>query len=476
MAQVRARRALTALASAALVVSLSPAVVSAAAVTRYTDHYADAGCEGPVVGGYVSVYLSSSEAFGDFAVVDIWLDPAVAYEDPQSATGEADSVTLDEASGVVLGATVAMTGADGAPLGDAHVTATMGPDGDPFSLSSPGQSNHHYATEGTIQPLVGSATIAFGAVTGELSCGGEAGDVSVFEANPTAFVSSDAGVTIDCFWASEEAVAGLYATADEAGLFADAFLETPGHELFLAGSAGGSLTATALDLSIPLIDGATGDPGSAAANGAFTPIGDPVTSVLVRQNGRTKVVEQALDPAGSVTFSSGESFSLDAEHCHAETFARHTVFTSPSGPKPGVAPANDLPTGAIALKVGAKLNAMTTSTALDAEVPVETCPEGPRDDLGHTLWYRIAGTGGPVTVDTAGSDFDTVVAVYAEDDPGLTEVGCNDDVLAEPVGISYQAALTVETIAGASYLVQAGGYRLPYGGDAESGRLRLAIR
>ena len=32
---------------------------------------------------------------------------------------------------------------------------------------------------------------------------------------------------------------------------------------------------------------------------------------------------------------------------------------------------------------------------------------------GRTVWFSFEGTGGPITVDPGGSNFDTVVAVYA---------------------------------------------------------------
>jgi hypothetical protein len=78
------------------------------------------------------------------------------------------------------------------------------------------------------------------------------------------------------------------------------------------------------------------------------------------------------------------------------------------------------------------------------------------------------GTGGPVTIDTAGSDFDTVLGVYTGSPGSFTQVACVDDVF-EP-DFSLQARVTIETIAGVTYYVQAGGF----GGDA--GHLQLVIR
>jgi hypothetical protein len=71
-------------------------------------------------------------------------------------------------------------------------------------------------------------------------------------------------------------------------------------------------------------------------------------------------------------------------------------------------------------------------------------------------------------VDTAGSDFDTIVGVYTGSPGSLTQVGCVDDV-SDPA-FSLQGRITVDTVAGATYYVQAGGF----GGS--TGRLQVVAR
>ena len=130
--------------------------------------------------------------------------------------------------------------------------------------------------------------------------------------------------------------------------------------------------------------------------------------------------------------------------------------------KRGPAPVNDVPEGAIALKPGSRLNTMNVGATHEPEVQIQTCPEGFCDQFGRTLWYTIEGTGGPVTIDTAGSNIDTLIGVYAPTDAGFEEVACIDDVEFEPVGSTYQAALTIDTEEGVTYYVQIGGYRFPF--------------
>ena len=84
--------------------------------------------------------------------------------------------------------------------------------------------------------------------------------------------------------------------------------------------------------------------------------------------------------------------------------------------------------------------------------------------FGHTAWWTFEGTGDPVTVTTAGSSFDTVLGIYVDVGGVLTQVGCVDDTEG-----SLQAEITVETVAGETYYIQAGGF----GGSA--GNLDLAV-
>ena len=98
----------------------------------------------------------------------------------------------------------------------------------------------------------------------------------------------------------------------------------------------------------------------------------------------------------------------------------------------------------------------------------------------HTVWYKVTGTGSPITVDTAGSDFDTVVAVYAGAANADATVVCVDDSPVNPFGRTLQASATFPTVAGTTYWIQIGGFQedafgedsplLPYG------NLRVAVR
>ena len=184
--------------------------------------------------------------------------------------------------------------------------------------------------------------------------------------------------------------------------------------------ATGSVSAESVSATMSLIDDTTGDSYSASAQATFEPAGSRVTTTRLGDNSRIKVTEQLLTPTGAIEFSTGETFVIDAEHCFALEFKNHAVTTQPAGPKPGGAvPINDTPDGAIAVAAGDRFNVPTGGASLDAEQPIVTCPEGEFDTFGRTLWYTIEGTGDPVTVDTAGSNFDTLIGVYESDGESL---------------------------------------------------------
>ena len=468
------KRVLMAVAVAAIVASLFPAAVSADSVVRFENHAVGAGCEGDIEGGFASMGLSSSTAFGDSASAEVWLDDAIPFEDPATWSGFSDSVTADEGDPVILSATLDFADAEGEPAGTGTLVVTLTRVGDPVTFEGEDFGNVTSHTVAVVQFLEGSGTLTLPDGTEiTLSCGGEIVDESVFETSPHVFTANNQGVVINCFWETEDSFATFFAVDDAFGFFADASLFTADLELFQSGEPSGTIDATGVTASLELQDGLTGDAYTADAAADFTPLGDTVTSFITSENGMTKLVEQRLLVDGTLEFSSGDVFTMDDEACFANTFAVHDVFTNPSGPKPGPTPVNDTPEGAIALEPGDRLTINTSGTALDPEVPITTCPDGIFDDLGHTVWYTIEGTGDVITVDTAGSHFDTVLAVYVMEGDQLIEIACVDDVFFDPIGLTFQASISGPTEEGVTYWIQVGGFR--QGDFAQSGRLKLTV-
>lgn len=94
---------------------------------------------------------------------------------------------------------------------------------------------------------------------------------------------------------------------------------------------------------------------------------------------------------------------------------------------------------------------------------------------GHSVWYRwVAPASGPVRLDTCGSDFDTLLAVYTGASvAGLTSVAANDDA-PEFCGEEHalQSALSFPAQAGVPYRIAIDGYAGGHGASALALRLR----
>lgn len=70
-----------------------------------------------------------------------------------------------------------------------------------------------------------------------------------------------------------------------------------------------------------------------------------------------------------------------------------------------------------------------------------------------TTWYRVIGNGGTVSVNTTGSNFDTVISIYDARTLALDDgLPCNDDNAG-----ALTSAVSFASTAGRAYLIQAGG-------------------
>ena len=158
------------------------------------------------------------------------------------------------------------------------------------------------------------------------------------------------------------------------------------------------------------------------------------------------------DVTGSVSLPWGD-FAATCEHLEIQT---REIIRASQGPKPGgTPPVNDVASGAVALSSGASVRTTTRSASAEADAEL-SCADAP--------------TGRPVRIDTAGSSFDTVLAVYRNRAGRLSEVACgNDERDASRTLTSLQGSVELPTRAGVTYHVQVGGIFGDYG------RLSLAL-
>jgi hypothetical protein len=134
-------------------------------------------------------------------------------------------------------------------------------------------------------------------------------------------------------------------------------------------------------------------------------------------------------------------------------------------------PANDHFAAAISVGVlpftDTRLTAQATT---DVGEPDPTCW-----DVDKTVWYAFTPSAtGMYEVDTAESDFDTVLAVYAGSAlAGLSEVACNDDIA---VTTDVQSRVVVHLTGGTAYHIQAGGIEFNRFGLNVSDYGRMVLR
>lgn len=472
-------RRLTAVLGALFLTSILPATVIAEPATRFEDHHIGFFCEQPVDVDIATSHIDVNIG-GASGGAEIWAEGTIPFEgDPAFFGGSEDVQLTAVGDGFELSVTFAVLDTGGAEVGEGSVEASLTPDGDPELFTPERDGNRQTLIEGSFQSMAVSGTLTMPSIgTVDLEgCGGDETFIKVLETNPHAFVGDNEGVVMDCFWETEDAVAGVFVIDDSFGPFAEAFLSTPEGDLFATGAFDMEFTTESLSAVIDLVDTTTESPEAATAAATFEPFGDMTTSIILSATTREKLIEQRLDPTGELTFSTGPAFEIDFESCFANTFDSHAINTGPAGPKAGgKAPVNDTLERAIALTTGSNVNVQTGGAAIEPEAPISTCPDGEEDKMGRTVWYTFEGTGEEVTLDTAGSNFDTVLAVYVLDGDELVEIACVDDVFLDPIGVTFQAAISGPSEVGVTYFIQIGGFDArDFGGDVEFGRLRVAL-
>ena len=484
------RRA-TALIGAMLLLASLPGAATARPPFRETVHAEGANCFGlPVDAGAVEL-SGFVDDFGSDAWIDVW--NGQPYESDVILTRDQDAQATVEFSGdtVTMSIPVVPTGVDPTVTGGtATVQGTLTEVGpvDVRERFRDGNSFERLVISGTAYALDGTLLLP-GMDPEALDpayCQASKVDQVTFASNPNAAVyhfdinggacelENAAGDTAIAFPFFEEGFAAIDGSVtDPSGAHLD---------FFGSGEPDGDGVAT---FPVEEYDPDTGEPlGLGSVTISVQSTGETFSYTLRTSSGFSRVSVELLDVEGSLSTSLGD---FDLGSCVSTTGTVKEVTTPSNGPKPGgKRPANDLPSGAIALKPGAKATVATKGAQQAAEGPypcltfIDPFDGQEYTSLGeHTVWYTVAGTGGEITVDTAGSSFDTVIAVY-EGGAGGEVVACVDDTPLEPIGRTLQGSATFATTAGTTYWIQVGGLNEEpaFGPDAAVpyGTLRVAVR
>lgn len=478
------RRALALFMVLGLVLAL-PTAVSAGKATRFTDTTASFGCDELASTGGTGVAFigaSSSDQFGSDAFFDFWAAsppdgaPDVSRDYEQDVDVAWDGTTISGSFPIVSGS--------GDPLGMADFSATLTPAGDPYPIEdSFGSGNRKDTIKGSGQPMAveGTFTTTTGLTFDLAGCLGDVTTITEFATNPASAVSHFQQRTSDCPLANENGDEGFvyidFTNSDD--VFVDSgVVDENGEGTGAIGS--GVIDDGTLDLVLDTYDWATGEPVDvpASIHATFTETNDRFVVDMHGRSNRFISRGTLVDMEGTLTIG---DVTFDLGSCVGSNARSKDLFIPMRGPKPGgKVPVNDKPSGAVQLALGKSATVQTKGADVDREAPYECLTfdeeEGPFEvPVSNTVWYTVTGTGGSITIDTAGSDFDTVVQAYTSSGGQFEFVpdGCDDDVPLQPFGRSLQAAVTIPTVAGTTYYVQIGGFpdtAFPYG------NLKVAVR
>jgi hypothetical protein len=478
-------RAIAILAAVLLLIGLFPGAAAAARAVRFSDQRTLVVCE-PLESedGTVFAFAEVSRAFGNFGGLAFFEPGTDPFEDqPTIISGDA-VVTLSSA-GTALDAAYELFVFDpssdppfGDPAGTATLDVTLSPIGDPEPIAeSIREGNRWVRIAGTRQALVveGDLALPGGIVYDAAGCNAFSESITVFATDPASFVGRFDQVSLSCQWETEDGFVQLFAESD--GFFASSalFVEDASGAYF--GSSEALLTSAAYDAAFDLRDAESEEEGpalgSATASATLTGTGERVSFRDHEPFFVSKFFGELLSVDGTLeleTPGGQQSLSLDDESCMAVTGRTTFRSVTPAGPKPGPLP-NDTPEGALPIRVGSTVRIVTGGLAPAPEAPCtfEFPDEGTVEiPISFTAWWTFTGTGGEVTIDTAGSTFDTVVGIYTRADGGFDQVACVDDVF-EPE-LTRAARVTIDTEAGVTYYIQAGGFA------GQTGRLRMSVK
>ncbi len=476
-------RRLLAILGALLLVAGLPAAGLAGRPFKATDHSVSVYCDGvPSTDGRAFAYFGAnvSDLYGPGAFLDVWLS-ATPDGSPDLSGGfdQVPSVTWD---GATLAGAIELVRRDGSAGGSATFSATLTAAGDPASFDdSYRYGNRHVSYSGTSQvfSVAGSLTISDGPVFDLGACFGDESTVTSLETNPNAFVArySDRFVGCDLVGTNGETGFLFVGLEDDGSVFVDAAAFEAG-----IGAVGAGFEASgSVDLDLSLYSLETFEPvaGSGHISMQLIATGEDFTNLLQNATFRRVTRGQLIDIEGSLNLD-GHVFDLGA--CIGQDSTTKTIDTFPQGPKPGgKVPTNDLPSGAKLLKPGASTTTQTkgASPASEASYECLTFTDDHTGEVfeipvGYTVWYTFQGTGSPMTIDTAGSDYDTVTALYTASGGGYAPVadGCVDDSPTPPIGRTLQGSVTIPTVAGTTYFVQIGGFPESFA----YGNLRVSLR
>lgn len=240
----------------------------------------------------------------------------------------------------------------------------------------------------------------------------------------------------------------------------------------------GSVSGTNDFRDAPLVNGETYTDTGAGLTLTVTSTGPTAATVDVAFSTPQRSIRTTIYPEGAGTvggggsFTAGQQTTLTASPASCFLYWRENratqqypnpysitvgadrhleaVFTDSTCAAP---PANDTFPGTTV--TSGPQSANSSGATLQASEPASfSCADSPIT-TGRTIWYTITPAAtSQMSLSTAGSDFDTILAVYTGGSVGgLTQIACSDDTES-----NLQSSVQFAAQAGTSYRVQVGGY------------------
>ena len=461
---------------AILVALMIPTTVLAARAEHTTDASLQVWCgelQSDTGSAYVNAWLSDTgETYADLG---FWAAPAKLGEDPVTWAGwsnEALASVGDSTLEITFGVYVPADNEEHEPVfvGEATFSATLAAAGAAETFRYNDQyGNAHSRSSGSVQRYDVSGSLSMpDDITFDLgSCEIIRITQDWFSNTPTKSVSHSDQLDLSCGWETEDGYAALFAVTYDAATGANVWISSGGS--FLIGGGDATLSSSSLEASFNLYPGwdAEEPVGTASASATLTRL-ERVSDSQVFGDSRFTFKGARLGVSGNLTIETPAgttSFPMDDASCQASDVR---ISELPARHERAEPVENDTPDTALPIKLGDKVLVNTTGAE---DAPEAAClmddGEGGTFEapITNTVWWRIEGAGSPITVDTGGSSFDTMVAVYVVDGSDVgAAVGCVDDV-----DEGVEARITFDTASDASYFVQTGGF------DGSTGDLNVLV-
>lgn len=390
-----------------------------------------------------------------FADASIWLPDSEPFvEEPDLFGFAEDEVAID---GDEVSAVIPMFFADsGDPNGLLSLEGTVGEFLEEETFSDRFRDGNRWTEiNETTGFFSATATVTLDGIVFETSCSAVRGHLEFRSTNPHAFRVDFDEAFVECFGilGSDGSTLNLFAGefGNEAFLNLEIFPPNGQFEPpeFFGSAEIGNLSGN-IDVTVPLFDPFDDEtPVTEAQVHMAVAEGETTVSDIVSQNQRVKETATELIVSGTVQITV-DSRTYDLDECFGSRFDVRGILNESEGPKmTGPPPHNDTPEGARPLEIGEAAVQQTKAAAIEPEASCAGVE-------GKTVWYTVEGTGGPITVTTAGSHFDTVLGVFTSTESGFDVVDCVDDTF--DGGFSLQAEVTFQSEPGETYFVQAGGF------------------